>query len=208
VAEGAPECLREERYFETLNAASTWHNIRFGRTFGSARKARWPRLLSLGRLAEEVLWAERRTDDPASGVNVVRQYPNGHKGREAMKRLYIAIVFVVGIALATFANADQVKVNIVYPINGANYPITDPATGPLKSAYLQQALASRALVIIRSNGASTVPQPSEALPFMTRQACNSCTSCPVEVMFSGLKRIVARIELSSTLVSKLCDTAL
>jgi hypothetical protein len=61
--------------------------------------------------------------------------PNGYKGREAMKSLYIVIFFVVGIALATFANADQVKVNIVYPINGANYPITDPAPGPLKSAY-------------------------------------------------------------------------
>ncbi len=27
-------------------------------------------------------------------------------------------------------------VNIVYPIEGATYPITDPAPGPLKSAYV------------------------------------------------------------------------
>lgn len=27
------------------------------------------------------------------------------------------------------------SVNIVYPINGATYPITDPAPGALKSAY-------------------------------------------------------------------------
>ncbi len=26
-------------------------------------------------------------------------------------------------------------VNIVYPINGSTYPITDPASGPLKSHY-------------------------------------------------------------------------
>ncbi len=31
--------------------------------------------------------------------------------------------------------ADQVKVNIVYPIKGATYPFTDPAPGRLKSAY-------------------------------------------------------------------------
>jgi len=32
-------------------------------------------------------------------------------------------------------NADQVKVNIVYPNNGTNYPITDPAPANLRSAY-------------------------------------------------------------------------
>lgn len=43
----------------------------------------------------------------------------------------VAVLFVVGPA-----NADQVKVNIVYPIDGASYPITDPAPGGLKSAYI------------------------------------------------------------------------
>ena len=28
------------------------------------------------------------------------------------------------------------SLNIVYPVDGATYPITDPAPGPLKSAYL------------------------------------------------------------------------
>ena len=31
--------------------------------------------------------------------------------------------------------ANQVKVNIVYPIDGASYPFTDPGSGPLSSAY-------------------------------------------------------------------------
>jgi hypothetical protein len=52
-----------------------------------------------------------------------------------MRKLYRVIAFALGIGLAGLANADQVKVNIVYPINGAIYPITDPAPGPLKSAY-------------------------------------------------------------------------
>ena len=52
-----------------------------------------------------------------------------------MRKLYGVIVLAIGIGLAGLANADQVKVNIVYPINGATYPITDPAPGPLSSAY-------------------------------------------------------------------------
>jgi hypothetical protein len=52
-----------------------------------------------------------------------------------MRMLCRVVAFVLGIALAGTANADQVKVNIVYPINGASYPITDPAPGALKSAY-------------------------------------------------------------------------
>jgi hypothetical protein len=45
------------------------------------------------------------------------------------------LAFALGIGLAGVAKADQVKVNIVYPINGATYPITDPAAGALDSAY-------------------------------------------------------------------------
>ena len=45
------------------------------------------------------------------------------------------ILFFVLVFFAMSAYADQVKVNIVYPINGASYPRTDPAPGPLKSAY-------------------------------------------------------------------------
>ena len=52
-----------------------------------------------------------------------------------MMRKVIAIVFFILLLSAMTAYADQVKVNIVYPINGATYPITDPAPGPLKSAY-------------------------------------------------------------------------
>ena len=50
-------------------------------------------------------------------------------------RKVIAIVFFVALLSAMSVDADQVKVNIVYPINGARYPITDPAPGVLKSAY-------------------------------------------------------------------------
>ena len=47
-----------------------------------------------------------------------------------------AIVLIAVLGLAGSAHADQVKgVNIVYPINGETYPITDPAPGPLSSAY-------------------------------------------------------------------------
>jgi len=52
-----------------------------------------------------------------------------------MRKLYVAIIFVLSIGFIGFANADQVKVNIVYPINGASYPITAPSVGKLHSAY-------------------------------------------------------------------------
>lgn len=52
-----------------------------------------------------------------------------------MKKLCCAVIFVLFAGIAGQAIADQVKVNIVYPINGATYPITDPAPGALKSAY-------------------------------------------------------------------------
>lgn len=52
-----------------------------------------------------------------------------------MKRMSCAVTFALFVVFAGPALADQVKVNIVYPINGAIYPITDPGTGPLKSAY-------------------------------------------------------------------------
>jgi len=52
-----------------------------------------------------------------------------------MWKLYVTIICILGMGLTGLANADQVKVNIVYPINGASYPITDPAAGRLRSAY-------------------------------------------------------------------------
>ena len=52
-----------------------------------------------------------------------------------MKKVCCAVVFVLSFCLAGPVVADQVKVNIVYPINGATYPITDQAPGALKSAY-------------------------------------------------------------------------
>lgn len=52
-----------------------------------------------------------------------------------MRKLYRAMVFAAVVGLAGLAYADQVKVNIVYPINGATYPITDPGPGVLNSAY-------------------------------------------------------------------------
>jgi hypothetical protein len=52
-----------------------------------------------------------------------------------MHKLFVVIVFVGGLSLAGVASADQVRVNIVYPINGASYPFTDPVPGALNSAY-------------------------------------------------------------------------
>lgn len=52
-----------------------------------------------------------------------------------MWKLYVVIVLAIGIGLVGLANADQVKVNIVYPINGASYPNTDAPVGKLNSAY-------------------------------------------------------------------------
>lgn len=52
-----------------------------------------------------------------------------------MRIVFRAVAFALAIGFAGVAQADQVKVNIVYPINGASYPITDPAPGVLNSAY-------------------------------------------------------------------------
>ena len=49
--------------------------------------------------------------------------------------IYAAFILAtVACGLAAPASA-QTAVNIVYPINGGIYPITDPAPGPLNSAY-------------------------------------------------------------------------
>ena len=52
-----------------------------------------------------------------------------------MKGKIIAILFCALLISVVTVYADQVKVNIVYPINGATYPFTDPPPGALKSAY-------------------------------------------------------------------------
>jgi hypothetical protein len=52
-----------------------------------------------------------------------------------MKYFYFTVIFAFVVGIAGPAVADQVKVNIVYPINGATYPITDPGPAALKSAY-------------------------------------------------------------------------
>ncbi|MEA2558861.1 MAG: hypothetical protein QOH06_365 [Acidobacteriota bacterium] len=51
-----------------------------------------------------------------------------------MKKLNVLVIAAVLFALAGAALA-QAPVNIVYPINGGVYPITNPAPGPLLSAY-------------------------------------------------------------------------
>ncbi len=50
------------------------------------------------------------------------------------KLLSTAFVFIALVGLAAAAGA-QAPVNIVYPIHGGTYPITDPPAGPLASAY-------------------------------------------------------------------------
>ena len=52
-----------------------------------------------------------------------------------MRKLYVAIVLAIVVGLTGLAYA-QGKVNIVYPIDGESYPITDPAPGRLSSAYI------------------------------------------------------------------------
>ena len=48
----------------------------------------------------------------------------------------LVLATAVGLAGAAQAQSGQVDgVNIVYPIHGGTYPITDPAPGGLKSAY-------------------------------------------------------------------------
>lgn len=51
-----------------------------------------------------------------------------------MKKLYILAIAAVLFVLAGAAQA-QTPVNIVYPIDGGSYPITNPAPGALLSAY-------------------------------------------------------------------------
>jgi hypothetical protein len=51
-----------------------------------------------------------------------------------MKKLYVLACAAVLFALAGAAQA-QAPVNIVYPIDGGSYPITNPAPGALLSAY-------------------------------------------------------------------------
>lgn len=42
---------------------------------------------------------------------------------------------LAAVALAALPALAQAPVDIVYPISGATYPITDPPIGPLRSAY-------------------------------------------------------------------------
>ncbi len=55
--------------------------------------------------------------------------------RKTMKNLCCAAIFALAVGFAGPAVSDQVKVNIVYPINGATYPITAPGPGVLNSAF-------------------------------------------------------------------------
>ena len=52
-----------------------------------------------------------------------------------MKRLVLCAVVLALTALAAAPAMAQTPVNIVYPISGGVYPITNPAPGPLDSAY-------------------------------------------------------------------------
>lgn len=51
-----------------------------------------------------------------------------------MKKLHVLAIAAVLFALAGAAQA-QAPVNIVYPVDGGSYPITNPAPGVLSSAY-------------------------------------------------------------------------
>ncbi len=53
-----------------------------------------------------------------------------------MRKFYLITVLALVFGLAGSTLGDQVKVNIVYPINGGTYPVTDPAPPRLNSAYI------------------------------------------------------------------------
>jgi hypothetical protein len=52
-----------------------------------------------------------------------------------MKRFVLCAAVLALFVLAAGPAAAQTPVNIVYPISGGVYPITNPAPGPLDSAY-------------------------------------------------------------------------
>jgi hypothetical protein len=52
-----------------------------------------------------------------------------------MNKHHLTLVFAASIGLAGPLYADQVKVNIAYPIDGASYPVMDPAPVRIRSAY-------------------------------------------------------------------------
>lgn len=52
-----------------------------------------------------------------------------------MKRFILSAAVLALCILAAGPAGAQTPVNIVYPINGGTYPITNPAPGPLDSAY-------------------------------------------------------------------------
>jgi hypothetical protein len=51
-----------------------------------------------------------------------------------MKKIVVSLAFLA-LCVATAPAFAQAPVNIVYPIDGATYPITDPAPGALFSHY-------------------------------------------------------------------------
>jgi hypothetical protein len=72
------------------------------------------------------------------------------------KILGIALLVVLAFAGAVFA---QAPVNIVYPISGGTYPITDPPPGKLKSAYFTSSFS-----VTCSGGPHTVKWGFDAAP--------------------------------------------
>ncbi len=78
-----------------------------------------------------------------------------------MRGLYAALVFaaVVGLAAPAQAAGQVDGVNIVYPIDGATYPITNPGPGGLDSAYFASSFSVKC-----GGGPHTVKLGLSALP--------------------------------------------
>lgn len=53
----------------------------------------------------------------------------------AKQSLATGLILAAAMAVLPGSAQAQASVNIVYPISGASYPITDPAPGSLSSAY-------------------------------------------------------------------------
>jgi hypothetical protein len=88
-----------------------------------------------------------------------------------MKKLHIIIVLAVVVGLSALAFGDQVKVNIVYPINGATYPITDPGPLGVRSAYFTASFS-----VTCGGGPHRVEWGFDALPALGRSSFYDMTS--------------------------------
>ena len=62
--------------------------------------------------------------------------PHHHPGKSAPASQALVAGFILAAAMTGLAGHAQADVTIVYPVNGASYPISNPSPGNLDSAYI------------------------------------------------------------------------